>query len=139
MSSFSMVLLEEGVEVELPTSLSDALGLLDQVVPTFSCNNYGYSIGTSNRAQVGSNWGLSVTLVDQATNEAVDEPVGCVELEKLDEHKVSFKIPPRAQQQFPGMSRLDWDGKLYGSFIYQMLNTLYDRDLIELPGRLPQV
>ncbi|MEC9309977.1 MAG: hypothetical protein VX966_10815 [Chloroflexota bacterium] len=139
MSSFSMVLLEEGVEVELPTSLSDALGLLDQVVPTFSCNNYGYRIGTINRAQVGSNWGLSVTLVDQATNQAVDEPVGCVELEKLDEHKVSFKIPPRAQQQFPGMSRLDWDGKLYGSFIYQMLNTLYDRNLIELPGRLPQV
>ena len=58
MSSFSMVLLEEGVEVELPTSLSDALGLLDQVVPTFSCNNYGYQIGTINRAKLGSNWGL---------------------------------------------------------------------------------
>ena len=37
------------------------------------------------------------------------------------------------------MSKFDWDGKLYGSFIYQMLNTLYDRQLIDLPGRLPQV
>jgi hypothetical protein len=134
-----MVLLEEGVEVELPTSLSDALGLLDQVVPTFSCNNYGYRIGAINRAQLGSSWGLSVTLVDQDTDKVVDEPVGCVELEKLDEHKVSFKVPPRSQQQFPGMSLLDWDGRLYGSFIYQMLNTLYDRKLIDLPGRLPQV
>ena len=139
MSSFSMVLLEEGVEVELRTSLSEALVLLDQVVPTFSCNNYGYRIGTINRAQLGSKWGLSVTLVDQTTDQAVDEPVGCVELEKLNEHKVSFKVPPRGQQQFFGMNRLDWDGKLYGSFIYQMLNTLYDRKLIDLAGRLPQV
>ena len=139
MSSFSMVLLEEGVEVELPTSLSEALGLLDQVVPTFSCNNYGYQIGTINRAQLGSNWGLSVALIDKTNNQTVDEPVGCVELEKVDECRVNFKVPPRSQQEFPGMSKFDWDGKLYGSFIYQMLNTLYDRQLIDLPGRLPQV
>ena len=139
MSSFSMVLVEEGVEMELPTSLSDALGLLDQVVPTFSCQHYGYRLGTVNRAQLGNNWGLWVKLVDLQTNEVLEEPVGCVVLEKIDDYKVCFKVPPRAEQDFPGMTRFDWEGKLYGSFIFQMLNTLYEKKLIELPGVLPKI
>jgi hypothetical protein len=35
------------------------------------------------------------------------------------------------------MSKFDREGELYGSFIYQMLNLLYQRKLIELPGVLP--
>jgi hypothetical protein len=139
MSSFGMVLLEEGVEMELPTSLSDALGLLDQVVPTFSCQQYSYQLGTVNRAKLGTSWGLWVKLVDSQTNQVFDEPVGCVELEKIDNHKVNFKVPPRAEQDFPGMNKFDWDGQLYGSFIFQILNTLHDKKLIELPGVLPKI
>ncbi len=139
MSSFSMVLLEEGVEMELPISLSDALGLLDQVVPTFSCEQYGYQLGTVNRAKLGSNWGLWVKLVNMQTNEVFEEPVGCIELEKVDDNKVNFKVPPRAEQNFPGMNKFDWEGQLYGSFIYQMLNALYEKKLIELPGVLPKI
>ena len=139
MSSFSMVLLEEGVEMELPTSLSDALGLLDEVVPTFSCEHYGYQVGTVNRAKLGSNWSLWVKLVDLQTNQVFEEPVGCVDLEKIDDHKVNFRVPPRAEQDFPGMNKFDWNGQYYGSFIYQMLNTLHERELIKLPGVLPKI
>jgi len=139
MSSFSMVLVEQGVEMELPTSMSEALGLLDQVVPTFSCQRYGYQVGAVNRAQLGRNWGLWVKLVDLETKEVLDDPVGCVELEKIDDDKVNFRVPARAEQDFPGMARLDWDGQLYGSFIFQMLNSLYERKLIELPGVLPRI
>ena len=139
MSSFSMVLVEQGVEMELPTSMSDALGLLDQVVPTFTCQRYGYRVGAVNRAQLGSSWGLWVKLVDLETQEVLDDPVGCVELEKIDDDKVNFRVPARAEQDFPGMTRLDWDGQLYGSFIFQMLNLLYERKLIELPGVLPKI
>ncbi len=137
MSSFSRVLLEEGVEMEIPASLSDALGLLDEVVPTFSCQQYGYQVGSVNRAKLGSNWGLWVKLVDRQTNEVFEEPVGCVELEKIDNNKVNFRVPARAEQDFPGMSKFDEEGQLYGSFIYQMLNLLHERKLIELPGVLP--
>ena len=134
-----MVLLEEGVEMELPASLSDLLGILDEVVPGFTCEQYGYQLGTVNRAQLGSRWDLSVKLVNMETSEVFQEPVGCVELEKIDDHKVNFKIPPRAEQDFPGMNKFDWNGQFFGSFIYQMLNTLHNRQLIKLPGILPQI
>ncbi|MDA0733175.1 MAG: hypothetical protein O2909_00475 [Chloroflexi bacterium] len=137
MSSFSRVLLEEGVEMEIPASLSDALGLLDEVVPTFTCQHYGYQVGSVNRAKLGSSWGLWVKLVDRQTNEVFQEPVGCVELEKIDDNKVNFRVPARAEQDFPGMSKFDGEGHLYGSFIYQMLNLLHERKLIQLPGVLP--
>lgn len=139
MSSFSMVLLEEGVEMELPTSLSDALGIMDQVVPTFNCEQYGYQVGSVNRARLGTSWSLWVRLVDLQTNQVFEEPVGCVDLEKIDDGKVNFRVPPRAEQDFPGMSKFDWDGQYYGSFIYQMLNTLHERELIKLPGLLPKI
>ena len=139
MSAFSMVLLEEGVEMELPTSLSGALGLLGEVVPNFSCFQYGYQLGNVTRAKIGSNWSLWVKLVDLNTNKVFEEPVGCVDLEKINDEKVNFKVPPRAEQDFPGMGKFDSDGQLYGSFIYQMLNTLHERELIKLPGLLPTI
>jgi len=139
MSSFAMVLLEEGVEMELPTNLKGIISMLDEVVPGFTCENYGYRLGTVNRAQLNSRWDLSVKLVDLTTNVAHEDPVGCVELEKIEDYLVRFKVPPRAQQNFPGMAKFDWNGQFFGSFIYQMLNTLHNRQLIQLPGVLPQI
>ena len=139
MSSFSMVLLEEGVEMELPIGLSEFLSMLDGLVPTFACEQYGYQLGTVKRAQLGKNWDLSVKLVNRETGVAFEEPVGCVELERMEDTRVNFRIPPRAEQDFPGMSKFDWNGQYFGSFIYQMLNTLHNRNLIKLPGLLPQI
>ncbi len=137
MTAFSMVLLKQGVESDLPISLSNMLGLLDQVVPGFTLNNHGYQLASVRRAQLGSRWDLSVKLVDLLTNQVFEEPVGCVEVEKTGSNSVNFRVPPRHEQDFPGMSKFDWDGAYFGSFIYQMLNTLHDRGLMELPGRLP--
>ena len=139
MSSFSMVLLEEGVEVELPIGLSEAVSLLNQVVPEFSCENHGYVFGTISRAQLGVRWDLSVKLVNLTTSQVFEEPVGCVELEARGRGNVNFKVPPRSELNFPGMSKYDWDGKYFGSFIFNMLNTLHDRELIRLPGTLPTI
>ncbi len=139
MSSFSMVLLEQGVEMELPIEMSEFITMLDGLVPTFTCEEYSYQLGTVSRAKLGSNWDLSVKLVHLETNQVFEEPVGCIELEKLDQDLVNFRIPPRAEQDFPGMSKFDWDGQYFGSFIYQMLNTLHNKELIQLPGLLPQI
>ncbi len=139
MSSFSMVLLEEGVEMELPIEMSEFITMLDGLVPTFSCEDYSYQLGTVNRAKLGSNWDLSVKLFHMPTEETFEEPVGCIELEKVDPYTVNFRIPPRAEQDFPGMNKFDWNGQYFGSFIYQMLNSLHTRQLIQLPGLLPQI
>jgi len=139
MSSFSMVLLEEGVEMELPIGLSEFLSMLDGMVPTFTCEQYGYQLGTVNRAQLGKNWDLSVKLVNLETSEAFEEPVGCIALQRVADARINFKIPPRAEQDFPGMNKFDWNGQFFGSFIFQMLNTLHNKSLIKLPGLLPRI
>ncbi len=137
MSTFSMVLLEEGVEADLPINLSDMLGLLDQVVPRIEHNNFGYQLASVSRARLGSQWELNVKLVDRSNGRVYEEPVGCVSIQKTGADSVNFRVPPRAEQDFPGMAQLDWDGAYYGSFCYQMINALYDRGLMQLPGRLP--
>jgi hypothetical protein len=139
MSSFSRVLLEEGVEMELPIDLSGALGILDEAVPTFSCERFGYQVATVTRAKLGSSWALWVKIVDQVTGQVFPEPVGCIDLEKVDQFSTNFKVPARVDQDFPGMEKFDNDGRLYGSFIFQMLNHLHERELIRLPGLLPTV
>ncbi len=137
MTAFSMVMLQEGYEAELPISLPNMLGLLDREVPKFVLNNYGYELATVSRASLGQRWEISIKLKDRQTEQVLEEPVGCVEVEKTSNDSVFFRVPPRAEQDFPGMARFDWDGAYYGSFIFHTLNTLYDRGLIELPGRLP--
>ncbi len=60
MSSFSMVLLEQGVEMELPIDMSEFITMLDGLVPDFTCEEYSYQLGTVNRATLCRNWDLSV-------------------------------------------------------------------------------
>ena len=57
MSTFSMVLVEEGIEADLPINLSNMLGLLDQVVPNIEHNNFGYQVASVSRASLRSRWG----------------------------------------------------------------------------------
>ena len=137
MTAFSMVLVEEGIEADLPINLSNMLGLLDQVVPNIEHNNFGYQLASVSRASLRSRWELNVKLVDLRTNKVYEEPVGCLEVQKTSNDTVNFRIPPRAEQDYPGMARLDYDGAYYGSFCCQMLNSLHDRGLMKLPGRLP--
>jgi hypothetical protein len=132
-----MVLVEEGIEADLPINLSNMLGLLDQVVPNIEHNNFGYQLASVSRASLRSRWELNVKLVDLRTNKVYEEPVGCLEVQKTSNDTVNFRIPPRAEQDYPGMARLDYDGVYYGSFCCQMINFLYDRGLMQLPGRLP--
>ena len=137
MSTFSMVLVEEGVEADLPINLSNMLGLLDQIVPSIDHNNFGYQLASVSRANLRSRWELNVKLVDLRNNKVYEEPVGCIEVQKTGDDTVNFRVPPRAEQDFPGMAKLDFDGVYYGSFCCQMINSLYDRGLMQLPGRLP--
>ena len=139
MSSFSMVLLEEGVEMELPVSMSEFISLLDGLVPNFACEGHEYQLGIVSRANLGSNWDLTVNLVNSQTKEVFPEAVGGIELESRGSRSVNFRVPPRSGQKPVKMNELDWDGKYFGSFIYQMLNSLHERDLIKLPGLLPQI
>ena len=138
MSSFAMVMLEEGVEVELPTDLSAVITILDKEVPYFSCEGYGYSV-TAGKAVLGKQWDLMVKSFELDRRDVCPVPLGRIELQKLDNQSVQLRFPPRAEQEIPKAVEGDPDGRIFGSFIYQTLNALQRYKLIELPGVIPIV
>lgn len=138
MSSFSRVLLEQGVEMEIRADLPKVVSVLDQEIPGFACQGYGYRL-TSGKGKLGTRWLMMVKLVHLGTHRLIESPVGHIDLEKLDDGMVRFKIPPRAEMDYPGIGEFDPDGVFFGSFIYQILNTLQRNELIHLPGALPVI
>ena len=138
MSSFSMVLLEEGVEVELPGKLSDVITMLDQEVPHFSCDSYTYQL-TPTRIELGKRWDVLIKAINQARGEQSRFQVGRIEVKADMDDGLVFRIPPRTSEPVPEMLEFDPVGRFYGSFAFQMLNMFQKRDLIDLPGVLPTV
>ena len=136
MSSFTMVLLEEGVDVELDSDLSSFIKLLDQEVTQFACGERGYSL-SAGRGTIGSQWDVMVRSVVPGHDAMAAPPLGRIELIRLDRTRIQFRIPPRAEQATDEVLQADPDGRIYGSFIYQTLNALRRHQLIELPGDLP--
>ena len=136
MSSFIMSMLEEGVEVEVPSDLTAIISILDREVPYFSSNGYCFSV-TSGKGTLGKRWELMIKSVNLANGDTTPFPVGRVELEKLDDNLVNFRIPPRLDEESPGVNENDPDGRIFGSFVSQSLNMLQRYELIQLPGLLP--
>jgi hypothetical protein len=138
MSSFSTVLLDQGVEVEMQAGLPEIISVLDRETPDFGCQGYGYRL-VAGKGKLGTRWLLLIKLVSLDTHRLIESPVGHVELEKLDTGVTRFKIPPRGEMDYPGMSQFDSNGTFLSSFIYQTLNALQRNQLINLPGVLPVI
>ena len=136
MSSFSLVLVEEGVEVEIPGDLTSVVSLLDEEVPWFSHAGHEYQL-TPGRTELGVRWDLSIKLINSVHRDRDWPTVGHIELEAQDPGEVVFRIPPRNRENFAEYSEFDPAGNFLGSFIFQTLNMLQKKELITLPGPLP--
>jgi len=136
MSSFSLVLVEEGVEVEIPGDLTSVVSLLDEEVPWFSHAGHEYQL-TPGRTELGVRWDLSIKLINSVHRDRDRPTVGHIELEVQDPGEVVFRIPPRNRENFAEYSEFDPAGNFLGSFIFQTLNMLQKKELITLPGPLP--
>ena len=139
MSSFSMVLLEGGVDVEVDVDFAEMTSILDQEVPRYSCGQYGFTL-TPGRGQVGRQWIFMVSAFP--LGQPKKQPLvslGRMEIEVTRHGTMNISIPPRIEQTVLGEDAADWDGKLFGAFVFQLLNSLYDRRLIDLPGVLPSI
>ena len=91
--------------------------------------------------------------VDQASDEKTQitllQKLGVLYAEKVKDNSAANVAWRRVLDVSPGHKRAlrvlrktfvdaaDWDGKLFGSFVSQLLNSLHTRQLIELPGMLP--
>ena len=138
MSSFSMVLLEGGVDVEVEVDFADMTSIFDEEVPKYTCGEFGFTV-TPGRGEIGGQWIFLVSALSLLEAERELVSLGRMEVEVNRYGNVTICIPPRAEQTVLGPDAADWDGKLFGAFVFQLLNSLYDRGLIELPGILPKV
>ena len=137
MSSFTQVLLEGGVEVELPGKLSDVITILDEDVPQFNYQGYGYRLSPA-KGSIGNRWDLIVRAVNSARSDLSFSPVLRLEVESAEDGMVLFRVPPLSEQQSQEADDFDSDRRLFGSFVFQVLNSFQRRNLIELPGPLPE-
>lgn len=135
-SMFGHFLLDQGVEVELPVGMREVIDFLDGEVSGFTCGEYGYNF-TSSKATMDTQWELQVKPQVLETSIVVEPAIGSLVVQKLDESITSFKIPPRPQWEIDGEPLSDKAGKLFSSFIFQMLNAFQSRGYIQLPGVLP--
>ena len=139
MTGFTAFLLEQGIETELPISLNEALGLLEEVVPSFSHAGQGYLLAAVSRAQLGSRWELDVKVTDPASNQPIsDQPVGFVHVSRATPDATELVIPPRTPEGGIDYTHFDSEGEYFGAFIFQMINALVERNLMELPGAMPR-
>lgn len=138
MSSFSMVLLEGGVDVEVAADFGEMTSIFDAEVPHYSCGEFGYNVRPG-KGTIGGHWSFLVSVFHYGDPQRTPITLGRMEMEAENKGFVTINIPPRVEQTIPGTDAADWDGKLFGAFVCQLLNTLHERSLIELPGSLPKV
>ena len=136
MSSFAMVLLEGGLDMEVEVDFAGMTSLLDQEVGGYSCGDYLYRVGAG-KGTIGDRWIFMVNAVDLEMEGRPLISLGRFEIEPTDHDLVHLSIPPRMEQAMSGPDAADWDGRLFGSFVFQLLNSLQARQMINLPGVLP--
>jgi len=136
MSSFAMFLLEGGVDVAVAVDFESVASFLEEESASYSCGEYVYKI-RAGKGTLGKHWDLVINAMDPNMEGQPLYPLGRIEIEPDGPGMVSLKVPPRIEQTVHGEDAADWDGKLFGSWISQLLNSLHTRQLIELPGLLP--
>ena len=136
MSSFAMFLLEGGVDVEVAVDFAGIASLLEEESARFSCGEYVYKV-RAGKGTLGRRWDLVINAMDPSMEGQPLFPLGRLEIEPVGAGMVHLRVPPWTEQTVHGEDAADWDGKLFGSFVSQLLNCLQSRRLIDLPGVLP--
>ena len=139
MTGFTAFLLEQGIEAQLPISLNETLGLLEETVSTFAHDGHGYLLAAVSRGQLGARWELAVKVTDPATGQTIsDQPVGFVHASNAGPDATDFVIPPRTPEGGIDLAHFDAEGAFFGAFIFQMINALTERNLMDLSGSMPR-
>ena len=134
--SFGRFLLEEGVNIEVGSDMREVIALLESEVNGFTCGSHGYRISPL-KGVLGSHWKLQVKPWDKSNDTDVGPMVGLIEVEKLEGRGTLINIPPRDLWAGEETRAFDSEGTTFASLIFQLLNALQARGLIDLPGRLP--
>lgn len=141
---FSQFLLAEGITIEMEEPLEEVLGALEQAVAGFTYDEYGYHLAPR-RGRLGAEWHLVVkprlrVENGQEANKVIEAAIGYVTVARGEEGGSVLTIPPRDTWASYGgaeAQQFDGEGRLFTSFILQLLNAFQERGLLDLPGTLP--
>ena len=136
MAVVAVVLLGGCVDVAVAVDFERVASLLEEETARYSCGEYVYKI-RAGKGTVGKRWDLVINAMDPNMEGQPLFPLGRIVIEPDGEGMVNIKVPPRTEQTVHGDDAADWDGKLFGSYVSQLLNSLHSRQLIDLPGALP--
>ncbi len=134
---FGHFFLDEGLELELHAGMKEVLALLDVEIPKFQCDSYGYDISSFKVISETHQWKLLVKPRSRESATIIDAPVGYVVVQGVGNDLTNLTIPPRNLWSQSQEQAFDSEGKLFSSFIFQMLNALQSKGYIQLPGVLP--
>lgn len=138
MTTFAMVLLEGGMDLVVGVDFAGITSILEEDVARYSCGEYLYKV-RAGKGTLGKRWSFVINAMDPAMEGQPLIPLGRIEVEPTDDGMVHVNVPPRIEQAMPGVDCADWDGRLFGAFVFQLLNTFQEKQLIDLPGVLPTV
>lgn len=136
MSSFAMFLLEGGVDVVVAVDFDRVASLMEEETARYTCGEYIYKV-RAGRGTLGQRWDLVINAMDPNMEGQPLYPLGRIEIEPDGDGMVNLRVPPRLEQTVHGEDAADWDGKLFGAYVSQLLNSLSSRQLIDMPGVLP--
>lgn len=130
---YELFLVEQGVEMELEADLDEVVRVLDREVSGFGTDAHRFKLEVG-KATLGSEWQMVVRPLDTFAGRPLDDPLGFVTVTKIDENAIQVRIPPKAEWvPIP----FDEEGRLFTSFILQLVESFRKLGWISLPGPLP--
>tara|TARA_B100001245_G_C22853565_1_gene410326 strand:+ start:733 stop:1140 length:408 start_codon:yes stop_codon:yes gene_type:complete len=132
---FHEFLIENGMDVQLKADMSDVLGILDKDVGSFQYDGGSFKL-TSFNGVPGSVWKMMVKFVDVGSEFREESDIGYIEVSKINDGQTNLLIPPRSAWDNNNGER-EKQAHRFASFAGQLINSLQERHLTDLPGTLP--
>ena len=123
------LILEEGVEMKLKANIFEFISALDDEVPYFAYDGYGYRI--SSLKGIGTQWRLVVKPRHRASATDLTHTVGLIEVDKMSRGRIKFRIPPRDTWADDEDRAFDEGGMFLASFVSQLVSAFQSRGFVK--------
>jgi hypothetical protein len=130
---YELFLVEQGVEIDVEADMDEVVRILDREVSNFGTDTRRFKLEVG-KATLGREWQMVVRPLDTLSGRPLNDSLGFVTVTKVDDNTIQVRIPPKAEWE---PSPFDEEGRLFTSFILQLVEAFRQLGWISLPGPLP--
>ena len=131
--SLANVLLHEGAELDLETDMSEVMSTLEDEVPKFRCDGYGFQVVPLDGV-LGSSWRLLVNLRGKQFTAELPPRVGLIEVNKQEPWTVNLRVIPRDPWRDDQAMSYGEEGRFFASFVFQLVDVFRSKSYFHLAG-----